>query len=100
MICTRSPLAVGWVCIQVSKNIYSLKKEITPLRLSKKSTGDISELFDDMQALNPTIVSATPRLWNRIYAEYQQALFHAMIGVPLEATTHLPPTPPPLISIN
>jgi fatty acid CoA ligase FadD9 len=36
-------------------------------------SGDMGLIFDDFQALQPTVLSSTPRLYNSIYAEYQKA---------------------------
>lgn len=36
-------------------------------------SGDMSLIFEDMKHLGPTILSSTPRLYNRIYGEYQKA---------------------------
>ncbi|CAF1436026.1 unnamed protein product, partial [Rotaria sordida] len=38
------------------------------------STGDISLLIEDLALVRPTNFSATPAIWNKIYAEYQAAL--------------------------
>ena len=34
----------------------------------------MEKIFDDFQLLGPTILSSTPRLYNQIYQEYQNAL--------------------------
>ncbi|CAF2930450.1 unnamed protein product [Rotaria sp. Silwood2] len=38
------------------------------------STGDISRLMEDLALVRPSNFSATPAIWNKIYAEYKAAL--------------------------
>jgi long-subunit acyl-CoA synthetase (AMP-forming) len=40
--------------------------------------GDASLMFDDIRELRPTMLAAAPRVWNMIYAQYNQALVVAL----------------------
>eukprot|EP01080_Neovahlkampfia_damariscottae_P000077 gene77-4326_t len=37
-------------------------------------SGDIGRIFEDLKLLEPCMLSSTPRLFNRLYKEYQQTL--------------------------
>jgi long-chain acyl-CoA synthetase len=44
--------------------------------------GDMARIFDDFAALNPTMHSATPRFYNRIYSEFQATLAAQLAAQP------------------
>jgi fatty acid CoA ligase FadD9 len=49
------------------------------------STGDVSRLMEDLALVRPHNFSATPAIWNKLYAEYKAALSLATAHLPSEA---------------
>ena len=47
--------------------------------------GSMERIFDDFAALRPTMHSATPRFWNRIYSEFQVSLSARVAAEPHRA---------------
>ena len=45
-------------------------------------SGKMDLLFEEFQMVRPTLVSAVPRLYNKLYAEYQDALALAKAAKP------------------
>ncbi|CAF2520530.1 unnamed protein product [Rotaria sp. Silwood2] len=49
------------------------------------STGDVSRLMEELALVRPNSFSATPAIWNKIYAEFKAALSLAIAHLPREA---------------
>ncbi|KAL6055781.1 Long chain acyl-CoA synthetase 7, peroxisomal [Balamuthia mandrillaris] len=56
--------------VMARQNIYIVMCVGGQLALWK---GEMSQLFSEMQVVRPTMISAVPRVWNCLYAEYQEA---------------------------
>lgn len=46
------------------------------------ASGDMEKLFEEVQIIRPTGMAGVPRVWNKIYAEYQKALHLASLASP------------------
>ncbi|CAF2079598.1 unnamed protein product [Rotaria magnacalcarata] len=49
------------------------------------SSADVSRLMEDLALVRPNTFSATPAIWNKIYAEFKTALSIAIAHLPSEA---------------
>jgi long-subunit acyl-CoA synthetase (AMP-forming) len=45
---------------------------------------ELKNLFEDCQLLNPSMTSGVPRVWNKLYSEFNEALSKATEGQPKE----------------
>jgi len=68
---------------------HSTRQNDIQMLASGGKIGLISELkylFEDCQIVNPNTMAGVPRVWNKLYSEYNEALSVAITGQPKEVS--------------